>query len=193
LPLDAVNFYDANAATYAADGSVNPRLVPFLSKVANGGAILELGTGSGHDAKTMIEAGFVVDATDGSKELAAVASSYLGQTVRIMRFEELAAEQAYDGIYAAASLLHVPRIDLPFVLRRIYAALVPNGVVWASFKTGANEGLDGLGRYYNYLDATELTSLWQAAGPWTKMEIEQWLGSGYDDQPTAWAAITAIR
>lgn len=193
LPTDPVNFYDSNAATYAADGSVNSRLSPFLSKVPTGGSILELGTGSGKDARVMIQAGFVVDATDGSTELAAIASSYLGQTVRIMRFEELAAEQAYDGIYAAASLLHVPRTDLPSVLRKIHAALRPNGVVWASFKVGSNEGFDSLGRYYNYLDTAELTALWEAAGPWVTMEAEQWLGSGFDDQPTTWAAITAVR
>ena len=193
MPTDPVNFYDSNAATYAADGSVNSRLSPFLSKVPTGGSILELGTGSGKDAKAMIQAGFVVDATDGSTELAAIASIYLGQTVRTMRFEELAAEQAYDGIYAAASLLHVLRTDLPSVLRKIHAALRPNGVVWASFKVGSNEGFDSLGRYYNYLDTAELTALWEAAGPWAKMEAEQWLGSGFDDRPTTWAAITAVR
>lgn len=193
LPTDPVNFYDANAVAYAADGSVNSRLLPFLSKVRTGGSILELGTGSGKDAKVMIERGFVVDATDGSTELAAIASSYLGQTVRTMRFEELAAKEAYDGVYAAASLLHVPRTNLPLVLRKIHAAIRSNGVVWASFKAGSNEGVDSLGRYYNYLDTAELTALWEAAGPWAKMELEEWLGSGFDDQPTNWAAITAVR
>jgi hypothetical protein len=68
-----------------------------------------------------------------------------------------------------------------------------NGVVWASFKVGINEGFDGLGRYYNYLDTTELTSLSEAAGTWTNIELEQWLDSGFDGQPTCWAAITATR
>lgn len=193
LPTDPVNFYDAHAVAYAADGSVNSRLSPFLSHVLPGGSILELGTWSGKDAKVMIQRGFVVDATDGSTELAAIASSYLGQTVRTMRFEELAAEEAYDGIYAAASLLHVTRTELPTVLRKIHAALRSNGVAWASFKVGSNEGVDSLGRYYNYLDTAELTALWKAAGPWAKIELEQWLGSGFDNQPTKWAAITAVR
>ncbi|WP_248306975.1 class I SAM-dependent methyltransferase [Devosia sp. 1635] len=193
MPTDTVNFYDSNAVAYAADGSVNSRLAPFLSKVLPGGSILELGTGSGKDAKVMVQTGFVVDATDGSTELAAIASRYLGQTVRTMRFEELAAEQAYDGIYAAASLLHVPRSDIHAVLRKIHAALRPNGVVWASFKVGSNEGVDRLGRYYNYLDSTELTALWEAAGPWAKVELEQWLGTGFDEKATKWAAITAVR
>lgn len=191
--MDPIDFYDANAVAYAADGTVNSRLAPFLSKVLPGGSILELGTGSGKDAKVMIQAGFVVDATDGSHELAAIASNYLGRTVRIMRFDALAAEETYDGIYASASLLHVPRKDLASVLRKIHTALKPNGVVWASFKVGSNEGLDRLGRYYNYLDASELMALWEAAAPWTRMELEQWLGSGFDDQPTHWAAITAVR
>ncbi|WP_233280680.1 class I SAM-dependent methyltransferase [Devosia rhizoryzae] len=188
-----MTFYDAHAVAYAADGSVNSRLLPFLSKVPRGGSILELGTGSGKDAKVMIEEGFVVDATDGSTELAAIASNYIGQTVRTMRFEELAVEEAYDGIYASASLLHVPRTDLQSVLRKIHAALRPNGVVWASFKMGSEEGVDSLGRYYNYLHSEELMALWEAAGLWANKKLEQWLGSGFDDQPTNWAAITAIR
>lgn len=105
-----------------------------------------------------------------------------------MRFNELAAEEAYDGIYAAASLLHVPGSDLPSVLRKIYAALRSNGVVWASFKVGSNEGLDRLGRYYNYLHTTELTAHWEAAGPWAKIELDQWFGSGFDNSPTNWGS-----
>lgn len=101
--------------------------------------ILELGTGSGTDARAILESGFQLDATDGSAELAAIASKRLGQPVRTMMFDELSAVQEYDGIYACASLTHVPRGELAPITEKTYAALAKGGIVWASFKTGATE------------------------------------------------------
>lgn len=190
---NTIGFYDANATRYAADGSVNRKLGRFLDQCKTGGTILELGTGSGRDARAMLDAGYVVDATDGSAELAAIASGVLGQPVRVLRFEELDAVAAYDGIYASASLLHVPRDGLPDVLDRIWTALKPGGVVWASFKAGNAEGLDELGRYYNYFSAGELVQLWNSVGRWSAVSVESWLGSGFDGKPTDWVAMTAIR
>ena len=190
---ETIGFYDANATAYASDGSVNRKLSRFLDQCTPGGTILELGTGSGRDARAMLDAGFVVDATDGSAELAVIASERLGQPVRVLLFQDLAASEAYDGIYASASLLHVPREQLPDVLERVWTALKPGGVVWASFKSGNAEGHDDLGRYYNYFSAGELVQLWNAAGQWSAVSVEGWLGSGYDGKPTHWVAISAIR
>ncbi|RUT31386.1 class I SAM-dependent methyltransferase [Arsenicitalea aurantiaca] len=193
MPIDTTQFYDANAAVYAEDGSVNPRLGAFLGRVRPGGLVLELGTGSGRDARAMIEAGFRVEATDGSAGLARIASDYLGQAVKVMRFEELAAEAAYDGVYASAALLHVQSAFLPEMVGRVHRALLPGGVAWASFKAGQGEGLDGLGRYYNYPEPTGLLALWRAAAPWAELSLEGWTGTGYDERPTEWIAITAVR
>lgn len=139
----------------------------------------------------MIDAGFLVDPTDGSRELASLASNFLGQTVRVMHFDELSAQSAYDGIYASASLLHVPRADLPSVLNKIREALVPKGILWASFKSGSREGFDSFGRYYNYLGAEELKTIFAATGRWGQVSMEEWQGSGFDKQPTRWIAVTA--
>lgn len=188
-----LDFYAENAAKYVSHGTVNPRLSSFLQHVPAGGTILELGTGSGVDAKAMLTAGFCVDATDGSRELADEAEKLLGQPVRQMLFTELDADQAYDGIYASASLLHASRVDLPDIISRIHRALKIGGCVWASFKGGQHEGLDGLGRYYNYLSESELKQLWSSSGQWAGLTHETWLGSGYDQLPTEWHAIMATR
>lgn len=193
MSASSIDFYDSNAAAYAVDGRVNPRLANFMTLVRKGGTILELGTGSGRDAKAMIEAGFSLDATDGSRELANLATSYLGQTVRVMLFDDLSAQGAYDGIYASASLLHVPKADLPGIIAKLYAALAPGGVVWASFKSGSSEGLDRFGRYYNYLDSSELHAMFAAVAPWTQLVMDAWDGSGFDRQLTRWIAVTATR
>ena len=187
-----IDFYDENAADYAADGGTNPRLPGFLAQCRPGGRILELGTGGGFDARAILDAGFALDATDGSAELAAIASVRLGQTVKVMLFNELDAVGLYDGVYACAALTHAPRADLGAVIGRIHRAMVPGGIVWASFKTGTAEGQDGLGRTYNYLSAAELDQLWRANGTWAKLTLESWLGSAYDRKPTEWAAVTAV-
>jgi len=77
----------------------------------------------------MLADGFKVRATDGSPEMAAIASRRLGQSVDAMRFDELDAREAYDGVWASACLLHVPREELAGVLGRIRRALKPDGLL----------------------------------------------------------------
>ncbi len=189
-----LRFYDANAEDYAADeGGPNPRLFGFLDRCRPNGKLLELGTGGGTDAVAILERGFDLDPTDGSRELAAIASARIGRPVRTMLFNELNAVGLYDGVYACASLTHVPRSDLVGVIARIHTALSEVGIVWASFKAGSGQGSDALGRYYSYLSRDELVALWIAAAPWRTIETEVWAGSGHDRKPTDWIAVTALK
>ena len=191
---ETVKFYNDNADEYAAnDVGPNPRLFPFLQRCKAAGRVLELGTGGGFDAAAIINSGFDLDATDGSSELAAIAARRIGRPVRTMLFDELEAIDAYDGVYACASLTHVPRADLPGIIAKIYRALTSAGVAWASFKTGIHEGTDAFGRYYNYLSSDELIAVWRDAAPWSDIETESWLGGAYDRRATSWVAVTALR
>jgi hypothetical protein len=195
LMTDAtLGFYDTNAVEYAANKGVpNPRLFAFLDRCRPKGKVLELGTGGGVDAAAIIGSGFDLDATDGSSELAAIASRRIGRPVKTMLFNELDAIGIYDGVYACASLTHIPRSDLRDVIEKVYRAMTVNGVAWASFKAGAEEGSDALGRHYNYLSQDELLWLWRAAAPWRAVETEAWLGGAYDRNATEWVAIAAMK
>ncbi|MDI7863919.1 class I SAM-dependent methyltransferase [Rhizobiaceae bacterium n13] len=186
-----LDFYARNAGSYAAGSRGNARLRGFLQFLPAGSLILELGTGSGIDARTMLDLGYRVDPTDGSPELAAEAEKRLGRPVRRMLFSELDAEKRYDGVYACASLLHADRRDLPDLIARIHLALKAGGVVWASFKGGEREGCDSLGRYFNYLGPGELEALWRSSGDWSDIRVESWSGSAYDGVATDWHAILA--
>lgn len=76
---------------------------------------------------------------------------------------DLPAER-FDGIYANASLFHVPRSELPRVLGQLQAALKPGGVLFSSNPRGENqEGWNG-GRYGSYHDLQNWTRLLEAAG-----------------------------
>jgi SAM-dependent methyltransferase len=90
----------------------------------------------------MIAAGFDVDPTDGTPEIARKAEERLGRRVRVMCFDELDALEVYDAIWASASLLHVLRSSLPQILALIFKALKPGGLHFASYKGGDAEGRD---------------------------------------------------
>jgi SAM-dependent methyltransferase len=141
----------------------------------------------------MLVRGFDVVPTDGSPEMAREASAYLGQPVRVLMFEDLADEDAYDGVWASACLLHVPIADLPTILARIRRSLRPGGYFYASYKSGLGEGRDQFGRYYNYPSSNVLAASYVAAGPWSSLEVEEQQGGGYDDQPTQWVSVIAQR
>lgn len=177
-----LEFYAREAPDYAASslGGIGQHLDPFLARLPAGGTILELGCGSGRDAQHMCELGFAVEPTDGVPEMAAMAEARLGRQVRVMRFDELEAEEIYDGVVAAYSLLHVPREGLVGVLRRVWRALKPGGWHAATYKTEAAEGRDGLGRYYNYPSEAELRAFYDQAGVWDAIETETGEGRGYE-------------
>ncbi len=142
-----LRFYSDNARSYA-DWAKGPstRLVRFLGLLSSGASVLELGCGAGNHSAEMRAAGFAVRPTDGSPEMAEVASRRLGRPVETLRFDQLDERDAYDGVWACACLLHVPRDELSGVLARIHRALKPSGLFYASFKTGGPDGRDNLRR-----------------------------------------------
>lgn len=186
------SFYTENATVYAARDRDLPqsRLDAFLAALPAEAKILELGCGAGQDAAYMLSRGFDVTPTDGSAELAKEAEKLLGKPVLVMKFETLDATSAFDGIWAEASLLHVPRSDLPEVLDRILRALKDGGIFNASFKAGDAEGHDTFGRYYNYPSATWLSEVLKNGG-WKDISMTEADGGGYDGKPTKWLYVSA--
>ena len=148
-----LSYYDENAAAFC-EGTRNADMSEmrgrFLQYLKPGTLILDAGCGSGRDSKAFMESGYRVVAMDGSKEMCRQTSKYLGQEVQCRRFEEIDERNVYGGIWACASLLHVPYELLPKVIARLVAALVDGGVLYASFKYGEEEREAG-GRYFTDL------------------------------------------
>ena len=139
-----LSFYNSNASSFiertvAADvGTLRER---FINYIPQNGYVLDFGCGSGRDTKCFLEAGFRVDAVDGSEELCAAASEYSSVKVQCMDFFELDAEEQYDGIWACASVLHVEKDRLPELFRIMATALKPGRVMYLSFKYGDFSGI----------------------------------------------------
>ncbi|MCK1286386.1 class I SAM-dependent methyltransferase [Bradyrhizobium sp. 44] len=179
-----LQFYRSNARSYA-DWAKAPstRLRGFLALLPSGGSILELGCGAGNHSAVMLAEGFSVRATDGSPEMAEIASQRLGHAVEAMRFDQLDAHEAYDGVWASACLLHVPRDELTGILARIHRALRPSGVFYASYKMGEGDGRDSLGRYYNYASPEWLEATYASAGPWITLSSDRNVIQSFDETP----------
>jgi SAM-dependent methyltransferase len=167
---DTIAFYQARAPhwVFHSGAAHSHQLDAFLDRLPPGSAVLELGCGGGRDAAHIRARGFVVDATDGTPALVKRANEAFALGARVMAFHELAAEAAYAGVWAHASLLHCPRAALPDVLARIACALLPGGWFFSSYKLGddANpgEGRDLLGRLHNFPSASWLLAAYADAG-----------------------------
>lgn len=185
---ETLAFYDREASAYAAHQRAHrhPGLDDFLARLAPAAKILELGCGGGQDANAMLRAGFDVEATDGSASLAAQAERCLGRAVRVMRFDELEANESFDGVWANACLIHVPENALADVLGRIWRALKVGGVFFASYKAGDGGARDALGRYNNFPSQEALDLVYRRSGPWSELTVEERSGGGYDGVARVW-------
>ena len=150
-----IDYYNENAKKFI-DGTVSVDFKHiqdmFLDLLPEKARILDFGCGSGRDTKYFLEQGHIVDATDGSVKLCKAASEYTGITVKHMLFQELDEKEMFDGIWACASILHVKRVELPDIIRKMSAATKANGIIYLSFKYGDFEG-ERNGRYFT--DMTE--------------------------------------
>lgn len=150
-----IDYYDKNAAEYSADtvgvdfSATQKKFLEYLPPYAK---ILDFGCGSGRDTKYFLGKGFFVDAMDGSESLCRIARRYTGITVKHMFFDELVAKDKYDGIWACASILHLPWDELLVVLHKMADALKKDGVIYTSFKYGDFSG-ERNGRFFT--DFTE--------------------------------------
>lgn len=172
---DTLQYYNEHADDFAhSTFHVNMENLRsrFLNNLTDGARILDFGCGSGRDARAFLDQGFQVDAVDGSKELCEKASRLTGIAVKNMLFEELDASGVYDGIWACASILHLPKSELSGVLTKIRDALKLGGILYTSFKYGTHEGMRN-GRYFSDFTEESLQVFWKTI---PRLEIfETWI------------------
>ncbi len=127
--------------------------------------ILDLGCGPGRDLLDFSRRGHHPIGLEGAAALAQMARSYSGCEVWEQDFLYLDLPPGrFDGVFANASLFHVPKSELPQVLRRLHSTLKERGVLFSSNPRGENqESLNG-DRYGAYHDLDAWRDYLQSAG-----------------------------
>jgi SAM-dependent methyltransferase len=161
--------YDTNAVSFwqgTRDHDVTQNYQAFLSRfpVAKTLDILDFGCGPGRDLSYFISLGHRPVGLDGSDAFCSMARAHAGCQVLHQHFLSLALPQAgFDGIFANASLFHVPGQELPRVLAELHRALRPGGILFSSNPRGNSEGWSGQ-RYGHYMEFDESKAFLDAAG-----------------------------
>ncbi len=185
-----LQYYDDHANDFVSEtinADMQSLYARFIQNLANKDSlhILDLGCGSGRDVYYFANMGYQVIAIDGSQALINLAKySYhikLSKNTNIswqcLKFTDVAKlnwGHRFDGIWACASLLHVPYKELPKLIEDLLETLEADGVLYVSFKYGDAERVDN-GRFFCDMNETR----WQdiVLQLKTKVDYETWLSA----------------
>ena len=173
--MKTIDYYNKHAEEFTTstfEVDMKSLYQPFLAELPEGARILDVGCGSGRDTLAFKNKGYQVDAIDYSEELVKKASRLTGIPIKLKSFYEVDDYEAYDGIWACASLLHCERSRLAEVLEKMVQALKPNGVIYMSFKYGDSDR-DQDGRQFTDLDENQAEALLEQFD--NVQHIQQWV------------------
>lgn len=168
--------YQATADEYARKVS---ELAPmesiqrFVEMLPPKAKIIDMGCGSGRDAKIFTEKGISVLGIDFCQNLIDIAKAHAPLAeFQVMDMESaIFVPESFDGVWASCSLLHISKTVLPSVLKNTYSMLKQGGTFYLNLKKGDGEILEKDSRYENvdiikfwsYYEEKELLELIKAA------------------------------
>ena len=156
-----IEYYNNNADKFIKDTqtvSMSDIQKSFLTKIPEGGTILDLGCGSGRDSKSFIDAGYKVTSVDGSEKMCEATTTLTGIHAICSSFQDYNPKEKFDGIWACASLLHLRPDEIKTVVAKMAESLKANGCFYMSFKLGEYQG-DRNNRYFTDLTEDTLKDL----------------------------------
>lgn len=186
---EMIKYYDINGEKFSADTrdlefkEIQSRFLRYLKP---GSRILDLGCGSGRDTKYFLQKGFLVEAIDGSAQMCKIASDYTGICVERKLFQDIDDRDKYDGIWACASLVHLPYNVLIQTFDSVGTAMREKSVFYASFKYGEFEGWrkeryftdmteEKMAEVLRQTQLFELKEMWITSDARAGREEEKWL------------------
>lgn len=194
IELITLNHYNQHAESFwdgTKDHDVTQNYTAFLRPFPTNKKldILDLGCGPGRDVIYFKSLGHRPVGLDGSEVFCQMARAYTGCQILQQTFLGLSLPyQAFDGVFANASLFHVPSQKLSGVLTTLHLALREHGVLFISNPRGDGEGWSGQ-RYGHYMQIDTSEQFLANAG----FEILDFYyrpeGKPLHEQP--WLAITA--
>lgn len=189
LKNNSIEYYEQNAEEYVAatlNVDMSAIYTKFLDYIPSGGSILDAGCGSGRDTKYFLDHGYKVTAIDGSAEMAARTYKLTGIKVRHQNFCEINDSNAFDGIWACASILHVSKAEMVSIINKLCSALTEGGTLYLSYKYGENEETRSNRHFSNYTeqsfhrllqdcDSLRIIDMWTTQDVRPDRQDEQWL------------------
>ena len=150
---------DYRIGTWHHDVSQNRNaLIAAMNK--SDGKILDLGCGSGRDLVAFQEMGYQVTGLDATPAFVEMASQIAGCEVWQQSFLSLdLPSKTFDGMFANASLIHVPSVEMLGVLENLHQALSKNGILLMSMVRGDREGYSERPTGFRYVTGWEYESL----------------------------------
>ncbi len=156
------NYYNNNADIFfnnTIDVDAESLYQEFMPYLPTSAKIIDAGCGSGRDTLHFLNHGHNVIAFDASKELITLAEKYTNHRIQHSTFLSFNTEHnSQDGIWACASLLHVPMNELVDTFLHLSQFLKTGGVFYCSFKYG-NDEVERNGRRFTNLNETLLKQL----------------------------------
>jgi SAM-dependent methyltransferase len=170
---NTIKYYDENACRYAEEtvrASMEHLYEAFLSNISKGAKILDAGCGSGRDSLFFDQHGYETVAFDASEKMVQLSSKLIGKTVLRLSFDEISFKEEFDGVWASASLLHIPKKKILPILEKLKISLKEKGILYASFKYGNGERSIN-GRLFNNYTEEELDKIVKKVAGFKKIKI----------------------
>ena len=155
-----IGHYEDNAESFrigTKDHDVSQNIAAFLGALPKDKQldILDFGCGPGRDLNVFKQMGHRPTGLDGSKEFCKMTQKLSKFPILHQKFLHLELEDnSFDGVFANASLFHVPSLELSRVLKEIHSALRKGGILFSSNPRGSTEGWQGQ-RYGHYMEFEE--------------------------------------
>lgn len=188
-----IGHYDQNAVAYdegTQDHDVSQNIDALLRAIKTEPPfhLLDFGCGPGRDLQTLTKLGHVAIGLEGSQQAAQIARMKSGCEVLVQDFFNLfLPDNTFDGIFANASLFHIPNKLLSKVLGNLWACLKPNGILFSSNPRGNNKeswngdrfgsyhDLDGWRSFMTNAQFSEIEYYYRPSG--LPLEQQPWLAS----------------
>lgn len=191
--MDSIDYYNKYAVKFfedTVDQDMSPIIKKFLANMEEGATILDMGCGSGRDSLYMYELGYDVTALDASAEMCRLAEVHTGLEILQMKYEDMEFDDVFDGIWACGAMIHIPKDEMPVILKKTAAALKEQGILYLSVRQGNFEGFRGERYFSDYTD-TEIRDLLEDTGKFTveKLWVTADVRSSHPD--TRWINVLA--
>lgn len=170
-----IETYNKTAHKYASSHQdivpIKELLDEFIKNLS-GPKILDVGCGPGRDVKYFSDQGLEPIGIDLSKALLTKASEiapnakFIEMDMRNLAFEK----ESFDGIWACASFLHLPKKEASIALAQFYRVLIKGGILSISVKAGQGERFVekdeylGFSKFYSFYSEDEIVALINSQG-----------------------------